>query len=177
MNEKGWETEEEKVEFADRPIRFLIDLRPYRLQQTKKSKLSTHLAVKLPEFYTRWIERIKERAGGIYDIKSDVVRDALWIGLRVLTARYKLPEWRTDIRLMEIANEVEEDNLIKENVSRLMDEVQRLWSTSEERARRHLKAYIDEVKKISDDWRRERHLEELSKYSLVKELGIEDEKG
>jgi len=169
MDEEAWRTEEERAEFAERPIRFLMKLHPYRFERAKRGQ-SIHLAVKLPEWFARWIERVKERAGGVYDIKSDVVRDALWIGLRVLGHRYKLPEWRAEIKLQEIANEIEEDNLIKTRVADFMTKLEQLQKIDKERAKKHLGDYLSEIDKIEDSWRKGKYLEELSKYSVVKEM-------
>ena len=54
-------------------------------------------ATRIPMWLYRRVVKLKELQGSPYELTSDVLRDALFIGLRILNMRYRVnPDWNVE---------------------------------------------------------------------------------
>ena len=105
----------------DMPIKALMDRKPFKLSEDKKGHDVT-LGARFPKSFDRWVEKIKEVKGSPYKIKSDVVRDCVYIGLLVLNMRYNLdPDWKIEARLAEEKSKIQDDVRIFKEVEEVVD--------------------------------------------------------
>ena len=71
----------------------LVNESPFK-EASDESGQSTTAGTRIPMWLKRRIIKLRELSGSPYELDSDVTRDALFIGLRVLHLRYKMgPDW------------------------------------------------------------------------------------
>lgn len=61
-----------------------ISMKPFKLEDH-----NSLISFRINDKFLRTVQRIKERSGGIYDIKSDLERDIFVLGLMVMAERYE----------------------------------------------------------------------------------------
>lgn len=84
--EDTWTTAAAEGLTTDTPISALVDLPPYRKSEDKRGH-DTFLGARFPKDFARWAAYLKEALPGHYNIQADVVRDALQLGLKVISLR------------------------------------------------------------------------------------------
>lgn len=162
-----WDTEEGLI---DQPIRVLAEMSPYKKAEDEKGHGIT-LAARVTGSINRVVTQLLEQKGSPYGVKSDIVRDSVFIGLKVLCLRSKLKDWEVEARLADITAETVEDNRVKENVATFVTELQHLSNSGEKvRATNHLNNYLEAISSISSTWREKKYTEALNSHSVVKEL-------
>lgn len=107
MKKDTWETQTwdtESPDFSvDDPIGRLASLKPFEKTEDKKGH-GVFLSAWFPKEYARRVSVIKEAGSFTYTTTSDVVRDAIFLGLIVLELRLASdPEWQLYTQL-EILN-------------------------------------------------------------------------
>lgn len=90
-----------------------ISLKPFKMEDLKEM-----IAFRAPDKVFRTAQRIKEKAGGVYDIMSDLHRDIYFLGLMIMSERY------TDILGVEILIERAKDRV--ESLKLIDDQVHRM---------------------------------------------------
>lgn len=169
---KDWDDLQKKLEWGVPP-----DIFDYLLSRpifkTTKDKFghSITLSARVPEAVYRRIQVFREMRGSPYQVMSDVVRDAIFLGILVLNARFGLDlVWRIP---WDLADEAQEERDIQKAVDHLADELNHV---SEESRKRTIKQICDEL-----DGRPERQRKIFFKSiqkspflsMLMKEAGIE----
>ena len=138
MKNTTWDTDTPGLSLTD-TLQKLTSKPLYKRSEDKRGH-GTFLGGRFPKDMARWVTRVKE--AGPYETNSDVVRDAVWLGLQVLELRYKAdPGWQARIQLMDMANRAawdaklydEEDGFVKtlDKLCSNGDEVQALKDLEE----------------------------------------------
>lgn len=75
-----WKIEEhERLTLED-----YVSMKPFKMEDH-----NSLISFRINEKVLRAVQRIKERSGGIYDLKSDLERDIFMVGLMVMAERYE----------------------------------------------------------------------------------------
>lgn len=166
-----WQTEGLMEDELNRPIRDLVELEPYKRAEDEKGHGIT-LGARVPRSMEREVIRLTELPGSPYDIKSDAVRDALYVGLRVLTIRYKLPDWQVKVAMARVVSVTDEASRIRESVEGFIEGLGKLSRErgGKDKAKEFLNQYIAHMESIQDDWIKARYKDALNEYGIVREL-------
>lgn len=97
MPEDTWYTRTDLT--PETPLRVLLDWVPYTSSEDKKGH-EVFLGAKFPKSFASRVTRLREASAGHYKTNADVVRDAISIGLEVITKRLEQPEWEIERLLM-----------------------------------------------------------------------------
>lgn len=166
-----WRTEELLDEELNRPIRDLVEIEPYRKAEDEKGHGIT-LGARVPRSMEREVIRLTELPGSPYDIKSDAVRDALYVGLKILTLRYKLPDWQVKVAMARVSSTTDEASRIRESVEEFVESLGKLSRERDgkDKAKEFLNQYINHVESLQDSWTKARYRDALNEYGIVREL-------
>ena len=131
----------------------LINMPPFKEASDSKGGSIT-AAVRIPSWLERKAVYLTESKGTPYHIKSDVYRDAIYVGLRLLNMRYKSnPDWAVEAKM---ANVIDRANLItrlKSRVDQISRPVVELWDSGDtEQAIMLLEDFVGAVVEVSDEW-------------------------
>lgn len=128
---QSWETDSPAFTLDD-PISKLANLPPYHSSEDKKGH-GVNLQAWFPKSYSRRVEVIRSFGKGIYDTQSDVIRDAISLGMHVLELRYGCdPEWELDAQLDHVASVAAHDAYIHDRESDFVDTLDKLCANKEE---------------------------------------------
>lgn len=106
-----WELDAAPLD-ANTPLSVLINKPVYKLGEDKKGH-DMFLGARFPKEVGRWVQRILEKKGSPYVVRSDVTRDAIMLGLQILSLRYDLsPEWKALEQLAEISSILEDETSV-----------------------------------------------------------------
>jgi len=129
--ETSWETDSPVFSIND-PISKLTSLPPYHASEDKKGH-GVNLQAWFPKSYSRRVEVIRTASRGIYSTTSDVIRDAIHLGMHVLELRFSCdPEWQLDAQLDIISSIAAHDAYIHDRESNFVDSLERLVTNKEE---------------------------------------------
>lgn len=120
---------------------------------------------RIPLWLHRRVTRLKEMPGSPYDLQSDVLRDALYIGMRVLNMRYRMSQdWDVEAKMASIVDAASTSRRLKRQVKELVDGLDDLWRDGdEEHAAESLTNYIHSAVELESSWYRRKL------FSLLKE--------
>jgi len=76
----------------DTPLEELIQWKPYTSSEDKKGH-EVFLGAKFPKSFQRWVTRLREASAGRYVVNADVVRDAIYLGLTIISLRLQQKQW------------------------------------------------------------------------------------
>lgn len=140
----------------------LINRSPFK-ESSGKDGGSYTAAARVPFWLERKITHLIEMRGSPYQLKSDVVRDAIYLGLRILNTRYKQnPDWAVEERMARTIDQVNTLNRIREQVRSFSRPVIDLWNNGdEEQARIGMESFVGAAVEIENDWQREKTLQLL----------------
>ena len=82
-----WELDDGNLSLTS-PLSVLVNRRPYTSSEDKKGH-EVFLGAKFPKSFQRWVTELKEAPGSDYRTNADVVRDAIHLGLQVISLRAK----------------------------------------------------------------------------------------
>jgi hypothetical protein len=138
----------------------LMYLKPFAMED-----LNSTVAFRANDKMMRAFQRLKEASGGVYDIMSDLYRDAAAIGLLVLSERHK------SILGMEIAiSRMENIQRLKEEAAATIKQLKAvLWSIDEEMKLTHFKTFTEAMME-RPAWIQEMYLSEIRKDPVLSKL-------
>jgi len=147
---------------APATLQELVELAPFRDASDSKGGSFT-AAARVPVWLERKIMWFIEMKGSPYQLKGDVVRDMVYLGARVLHARYKgNPDWATEAKMTEAVNQVGVIQHVKAQVEQLSKGIKVLWDEGDEsQAIEGLERYIAAVSEMRDDWQKTKILQYL----------------
>lgn len=163
---KPWETEGKGFgpdgEFLT--LEDLIYLKPFTMED-----MNSTVAFRANDKMMRAFQRLREASGGVYDIMSDLYRDAATIGLLVLSERH-----RSILGLEIVISRAENHQLLKEEaadyVLRLKEALRPLDTAMK---KSHFRQYMENLSE-RPRWYQEIHIEEMktdkSLSSLLSEM-------
>ncbi len=119
---------------------------------------SRTVAARVPHWLHRRAKKLKEVDGSPYDVDSDVYRDAIYLGLKILNMRHHInPDWNVESKLAGTIDSAMMARRLKNQVKLLTDALSELWKDGDERAAaEHLTKYIGEAVEIESPWHKSR---------------------
>ena len=127
-------------------IQVLMDRTPYKTSEDKKGHDMT-LYARFPKYIGHWMELILEKKGIPYQTRSDLMRDACFLGMIVLHLRYNTIGWRSDEVIAQIEAEVARRADFSKRVSAFLKDLATINAAhGEEDALKLLQKYIDAQK-------------------------------
>lgn len=149
----------------------LINLAPFREASDTKGGSYT-AAARVPTWLERKIMWFIEMKGSPYQLKSDVVRDMMYLGARILHARYKgNPDFAAEAKMTEAVGHVGVLARMKEQVNQLSRGLEELWSEGDEsQAIEGLEKFVGAVVEMQDDWQKEKTIRYVKNNRLLKQI-------
>jgi len=152
-------------------IEELINLAPFKEASDTKGGSYT-AAARVPTWLERKIVWFIEMKGSPYQIKSDVVRDMLYLGARVLHARYRgNPDFATEAKMSEAVGHVGVSARIREQINQLTRGLGDLWSEGDEKqAVEGLEQYVAATAEMQDEWQKSKIIQYIRSDALLKQI-------
>ena len=165
----GWEPEV-AVDLAA-TLQELIDEPPFK-EVSDEGGGSTTAGTRIPNWLLRRVVRLKELKHSPYDINSDVLRDAIYIGLRVLHLRYGLtPDWEVETKLAATVDAVSAGRRIRSQVEELVAGLDEMYRDGDvEKAARNLTEYVMAAVDLDSDWHKSRVFRILTTHRVVQDI-------
>ena len=164
-----WETESSYDEIVS--LEELINMPPFKAASDASGGTAT-AGARLPTWLERKVIHMIELRGSPYMLKSDVYRDAIYIGLRVLNMRYKSdPDWATEAKIAKVIDKVNAITRIKTEITQFQAPIQQLWSGGDEaQAISLFEEFIAASVEITDDWKRMKQMQLIKAEHLFREI-------
>lgn len=133
-------------------IEDLIASPPFNDPGGKNNSFS--IGARIPGWMVRRLAKLSESKSTPYELHSDVVRDALYIGLRVLSVRYKSnPQWEAEVRMAQAVDKVGTIQRVRSQIQELSKGLEALVSNGDTvQAAYGLEEYLEPVIEIEDTW-------------------------
>lgn len=166
----AWDTTE--VAFEDVVTLEQLVLRtPFRKSKDEHGHSIT-AAARVPESVERKVVELREMTGSPYQLNSDVVRDAIYLGLQILHIRYKkAEEWAVIRELADISGALSEAQRTKDSVRDLIADLSSMMEEGDpEKAAEYLTRYTFAASGLNDPWRKEKIISTLRSSSVVTSL-------
>jgi len=141
---------------------------PFKRSEDKKGH-DVPMGVRVPKDVGRWITRVKE--AGPYQTTSDAMRDAVWLGLQILSLRYeKDPEWQVYLQAMRMDNDTAWEAATYEEEEKFVNNLETFVKNgNEKRAIELLQEKLALIQDLKEERRKERKrvlLERLNNHRL-----------
>jgi molybdopterin converting factor small subunit len=135
----------------------LIGEPPFREVSGENADSKT-VAARVPQWLHRRAKKLKEVDGSPYEVDSDVYRDAIYIGMKVLNMRYRVnPDWDVESKMANIVDSAGMAHRLKRQVKELVDSLNDLWKDNDEvHAADMLKNYINAATELESVWYKRR---------------------
>ena len=153
----------------DSKVSELVDLKPFRASEDKKGH-SVTMGAKVPSWFDRGITKLVEDKATPYEVKSDVIRDATWLGLQVLKLRYNQPEWDAKAELVKLEAALQDEDDDKEQDRSFLDNLDRLWRKDKAKTAEMTASYVRAVIASTSKNGYDERAKELLNSSLIKEI-------
>lgn len=154
----GWETESKFDSIAT--LEELVNMAPFKEASDSKGGSET-IGVRIPSWLARKVMHLLEIRGSPYGLKSDVARDAMYIGLRVLNMRYKSdPDWAIEAKLARVIDDANALSRIKQKTRQFEQSLKEFWDNGDEsQAVEYMEHYVAAVVETQDDYQRTKTLQ------------------
>lgn len=166
----GWEPEA-AIDLAV-TLQELIDEPPFK-EVSDEGGSSATVGTRIPNWLLRRVVRLKELKHSPYDINSDVLRDAIYVGLRVLHLRYGLtPDWEVETKLAQAVDAVSATRRVRMQVEELVAGLDEMFRDGDvDKAVRNLTDYMMAAVELENDWHRDKVFKLLADDRTVREIG------
>ena len=156
---------------APATIEELIDLAPFKEASDTKGGSFT-AAARVPTWLERKIMWFTEMKGSPYMLKSDVIRDMIYLGARILHARYKgNPDWATEAKMTEAVGRVGVLTRVREQVNQLSRGLEELWTEGDEKqAIEGLESFVAAAVEMQDEWQKRKTFQYVKGNRLLKQI-------
>ena len=156
---------------APATIQDLIDMAPFKEASDTKGGSYT-AAARVPTWLERKITWFVEMKGSPYMLKGDVVRDMIYLGARVLHARYKgNPDFATEAKMTEAVSQTGVLAHIKEQVNQLSRGMEELWSEGDEpQAIDLFEKFVAAAVEMRDEWVKMKTFQYIRGNRLLKQI-------
>ena len=165
----GWEPEE-VIDLAA-TLQELIDEPPFK-EVSEEGGSSTTAGARIPGWLLRRIVRLRELKGSPYDINSDVIRDAIYIGLRVLHLRYKITsDWEVETKLAAAVDAVSAGRRVRRQVEELVAGLDEMYRDGDlDKAASNLSEYVLAAVNLESTWHRDKVFQILAESRIVPDI-------
>lgn len=149
----------------------LINSPPFKEASDEKGESVTS-GTRLPLWLHRRIVKIKELPGSPYEVNSDVLRDAAYLGLQILHMRYSLmPEWSVERKMAAAVDASSALKRLRDQVDMLATGVEELFESGDtDQAAQRLSDYVLAAGELENKWHRDRVFRLLSGNKIVREI-------
>lgn len=161
-----WELEEN----ATITIDDLVESAPFNQTQDESGE-SVTMGTRVPAWLSRRIAKLREFPGSPYELNSDVLRDAIWVGMQILQIRYKRHDWKTDRALSAVIDASGAMDRINAQISGLCKSLEKLKGEEDnEKAVEYLESFLITIDGLTDEWRKKTYVRILKRKGIVTEL-------
>jgi len=131
---------------------------------------SHSVSTRVPTWLHRHIAHLCEMKGGPYYVHSDVMRDALYIGLRVLSMRYRLnPRFDAEVRMAKAVDKVGVAKRVRAQIAELANGLEEMTSNKDiVQAVEGLEDFVVPVLEIEDEWYKNKVIQLLMENRTVR---------
>lgn len=149
----------------------LINLPPFTAVSDEHGHSAT-AGTRIPFWLQRRFQRFVEMPGSPYGLYSDVLRDALFIGGRLLVLRYSMgADWDVEAKMSAAVEATHASRRLRQQVEEFISGLDEMVKDEEmEKAAEYFTDYIIAAGEIDDDWRREKLFKHLNDSRTVKDL-------
>lgn len=169
VRDSSWEPEE-ALDLAA-TLQDLIDEPPFK-DVSDETGESTTAGARIPNWLVRRIVKLKELSGSPYDINSDVIRDAIYVGLRVLHLRYKLTaDWEVETKLAGAVDAVSAGRRVRRQVDELVAGLDEMYRDGDvDKAAHNLTEYVLAAVALESEWHKDKVFQILGENRLIGEI-------
>ncbi len=152
-------------------IEELVNAPPFREASDDRGQSVTQ-AARIPTWLHRRIVMLRETKRSPYMLNSDVVRDAIFAGLRIINMRYQsTPDWSVEQKMSEVVDTAAWAKRIKEQFTQLEVSLGDLFTEGdEEKAAEKLTEYILYAAELTNEWHKSRVFRLLARSTVVRDL-------
>lgn len=135
---------------------------------------STTAGTRIPKWLFRRVMMLVELRGTPYELASDVYRDAIYLGLRIIHMRYKTAhDWSIETKMASIVSETDVMRRVRSQVDGLSSGLDNLMKEGEpEKAAEKLGEYISAGIELENEWVRSRLFKMLRESKVVAEVAL-----
>jgi hypothetical protein len=161
-----WDLEDDK----EMTLESLIAEHPFK-QSSDESGEGQSIGTRVPAWMLRRIAKFKELPGKPYEVNSDVIRDAIWLGLQILGKRYAMHDWEVDKKLTAVIDATGAMDRINGQVTGLCKNLIKLKQADDtDKAVEHLDEFILSIDTVQLQWHKDTLVKALKKNAIVTEL-------
>jgi len=133
---------------------------------------SVTAGTRIPRWLFRRVAKLSESPGTPYDIVSDVYRDAIYIGLRIIHMRHKIAQdWSVDAKLASVVSGAGLITRIRSQVDELATALDNLVKEGErDRAVEELENYVSAAVELDDGWRKTRTFKMMRDSKVIMDI-------
>lgn len=146
----------------------LINEPPFK-EVSEGGEQSVTAAARIPLWLLRRIIKLRELSGSPYGLNSDVIRDAIYIGLRVLHLRYGMtPDWAVETKLAAAVDAVSAGRRVREQIDQLIAGLDEMVRDGDiDKAVGNLTGYVQAAEELDNDWHRGKVFQLLADSKVV----------
>lgn len=135
---------------------------------------SSTAGTRIPKWLFRRVQKLVEMSGTPYELASDVYRDAIYLGLRVIHMRHKTArDWSIETKMAAIVSETDVMRRTRSQVDGLSSGLDNLMKEGEpEKAAEKLGEYVSAAIELENDWVRGRLFKMLRESKVVSEVSM-----
>lgn len=133
---------------------------------------SITIAARIPGWLDRKVEFLREMKISPYQLKSDVARDALYIGLKVLNMRYGSNlDWVAETKLAKIIDSAGRLTRIHSEVTTILNSMKILWEMKDfTEAVDLMEQYVAAMLEMPEEYERDKRKQFIRDEMLLKEV-------
>ncbi len=119
---------------------------------------SKTVAARVPQWLHRRAKKLEEVDGSPYEVHSDVYRDAIYLGLKILNMRHKInPDWNVESKMAQILDSAGVALRAKRQMKDLVASLNDLWQDGDQtRAAESLSNYVQAAAELQSEWLKRR---------------------
>ena len=165
----GWELEQ--AFDMDVTLDDLIKAQPFRQASDERGHSET-VGTRVPMWFLRRINKLRELKGSPYEVNSDVVRDALYKGLIILHLQYRYAaDWDVETKLAAVVDATGAGKRIRMQVEELVSGLEDFMKDEDvNHACSKLEDYVSAVSQLEDEWHQTRVLRLLRANTTIRHL-------
>ncbi len=169
QTQKGWATESQFDNVAT--LEELVNSQPFKEASDKQGGGDT-IGVRIPSWLARKVQHLLEIRGSPYLLKSDVARDAIYIGLRVLNMRYKSdPDWAIEAKIARVIDDANALVRLRTKAKGFEASLKEFWdSGDEEQAVEYMEHYVAAAVETNNDYTRIKTLQLIKESMFMRNV-------
>lgn len=128
------------------------------------------IGARVPKWFERVITEIMETPGLPYKVRSDVVRDAVFLGLRLLTILFKGKGWEIEEAIAKVVSDAHLEMEIREEVNKLADALNKIAINDIELAVQKLREILSKVLAEENERKKKMYLLCLRENVIIRKI-------